>query len=72
MLAGLVIGCLAGVLPFTPAAVGTLLVIGGWTWFAVSSFKNGLWLDMTQPLGTMAIALFWDRLWVPFEGRSES
>jgi adenylate cyclase len=56
--AGLVIGCLAAFLPFTPVAVTTLLAIGGWTWFALSSFRGGLWLDMTQPLTAMGIALF--------------
>jgi adenylate cyclase len=56
--AGLAIGCLAAFLPFTPAAVGTLLAIGGWTWFALSSFRSGLWVDMTQPLTAMAMALF--------------
>jgi adenylate cyclase len=58
IVAGLAIGCLAAFLPFAPAAVATLLAIGGWTWFALSSFRNGLWLDMTQPLTAMGIALF--------------
>jgi adenylate cyclase len=58
IVAGLVIGCLAAFLPFTPVAVATLLAIGGWTWFALSVFRNGLWLDMTQPLIAMGIALF--------------
>ena len=56
--AGVGIGCLAAFLPFSPAALGTLVAMAGWTWFARSSFKGGLWLDMTQPLATMAIALF--------------
>jgi adenylate cyclase len=58
IVAALVIGCLAAFLPFTPVAVTTLLAIGGWTWFALSSFRHGLWLDMTQPLIAMGIALF--------------
>ena len=56
--AGLAIGCLAAFLSFTPAAIGTLLAIGGWTWFGLSAFKSGLWVDMTQPLATMGLALF--------------
>jgi len=58
IVAGLVIGCFAAFLPFTPLALAALLAIGGWTWFALSSFRNGLWLDMTQPLAAMGIALF--------------
>jgi adenylate cyclase len=56
--AGLLVGLLAALLPFTPAAAGTLLTALGWTWLAVASFKGGVWLNMTQPLLTMAVALF--------------
>jgi adenylate cyclase len=56
--AGLPVGLLAALLPFTPAAVGTLLALSGWTWFALASFKSGSWLNMAQPLLTMGTALF--------------
>jgi len=56
--AGLLVGLLAAVLSFTPAAAGALLAAGGWTWFAVASFKGGVWLNMSQPLLTIAVALF--------------
>ena len=56
--AGLLVGLLGALLPFTSAAAGTLLAVGGWTWFAQTSFKGGLWLNMAQPLVTMGIALF--------------
>ena len=56
--AGLIVGCLAAFLPFTPAAIGTLAAVLAWTWVAMSSFKGGLSLDMMQPLTAMATALF--------------
>ena len=56
--AGVAIGCLAAFLSFTPAAIGTLLAVVAWTWYALASFKGGLWLDLTQPLTAMATALF--------------
>jgi adenylate cyclase len=55
---GIFVGLLAAVLSFTPAAAGTLLAVSGWTWFALSSFKGGLWLNLTQPLIAMGTALF--------------
>ena len=56
--AGLLVGLLAALLPFTPAAAGTLLAVAGWTWFSLASFKDGVWLNMAQPLMTMGVALF--------------
>jgi adenylate cyclase len=56
--AGLLVGLMAALLPFTPAAAGTLLAVAGWTWFSLASFKDGLWLNMAQPLLTMGLALF--------------
>jgi adenylate cyclase len=56
--AGLLVGLLAALLSFSPAAAGTLLAVGLWTWYAVSAFKGGLWLNMSQPLLAMATALF--------------
>jgi adenylate cyclase len=56
--AGLVVGLLTGLLPFTPAAIGTLLAMSGFTWYTLASFKGGVWLNMIQPLTAMAVALF--------------
>ena len=56
--AGLLVGLMAALLPFTPAAAGTLLAVAAWTWFSLASFKDGLWLNMAQPLLTMGLALF--------------
>ena len=56
--AALLVGLMAALLPFTPAAAGTLLAAAGWTWFSLASFKDGVWLNMAQPLMTMGVALF--------------
>ena len=56
--AGLVVGLLAALLSFTPAAAGTLIAVSGWTWYALTAFRGGLWLNMAQPLVTMGTALF--------------
>ena len=56
--AGLLVGLMAALLPFTPAAAGTMLAAAGWTWFSFASFKDGVWLNMAQPLMTMGVALF--------------
>jgi adenylate cyclase len=70
--ASLLVGLLAGLLPFTPAAIATLLAAGVWTWFAVASFKGGLWLNMVQPLTAMGIALFTGTAYQYFvEGREK-
>ena len=69
---GLVVGLLTASLSFTPAAVATLLALGGWTWFALASFKGGLWLNMVQPLTAMGVALFTGTAYQYFvEGREK-
>ena len=37
---------------------GALAILGGWTWFTLSAFKAGLWLNLVQPLAAGALALF--------------
>ena len=56
--AGLLVGLLAALLAFAPAAAGAVLAAAGWTWFSLASFKDGVWLNMAQPLMTMGLALF--------------
>jgi adenylate cyclase len=53
----LLVGLLAALLPYTAASAGALGAIGVWTWYAVSVFRGGLWVNMTQPLVAVAIAL---------------
>jgi adenylate cyclase len=57
-IAALSIGLLAAFLPFTTAAAASLAILGGWTWFTVSAFKGGLWLNMIQPFAVGGLALF--------------
>jgi adenylate cyclase len=57
-IAALSIGLLAAFLPFTTAAAASLAILGGWTWFTVSAFKSGLWLNMIQPFAVGGLALF--------------
>jgi adenylate cyclase len=54
----LTVALMAAALPYLGAAAGALLVAGGWTWFSLSSFRDGLWLSMAQPLLACAVALF--------------
>jgi adenylate cyclase len=56
--AALLVGLLTALLPFTPAAITTLLAASVWTWYSLSAFKGGLWLNMVQPLTGMGLALF--------------
>jgi adenylate cyclase len=52
------IGLLTAFLPFWTAAAISALIVGGWTLFTVAAFRNGLWVDLVQPLTAGAIALF--------------
>jgi adenylate cyclase len=56
--AGLLVGLLAALLTFAPAAAGTAAAGTGWIWYSLASFKGGVWLNMAQPLMTMGLALF--------------
>ena len=54
----LLVALMAALLPFAAAIAGGLLVVTGWSWYALTMFKHGLWLNMAQPLSAMALALF--------------
>ena len=56
--AAVLVGLLAGLLPFLQAAGATALALAGWTWFSVSTFRAGSWVSLAQPLLAMAVALF--------------
>ncbi len=56
--AGLVVGVATTLLPFTAAAVAALAAIGAWAWTALALFRGGLWIDLVQPVGAIAVALF--------------
>jgi len=53
-----VIALLATTLPYSAAAAGAVLLMGGWLWLSVSLFRGGTWLNMSQPLIAGAVALF--------------
>ena len=52
------IGLTAAFLSFNVGAMITLAIAVGWTWIAVAAFRDGLWLNLFQPVLGMAIALF--------------
>jgi adenylate cyclase len=54
----LLVALLATTFPYVAAAAGGLVVAGGWTWFSLSKFGDGLWLNMSEPLLGCAFALF--------------
>ncbi len=70
--AALTIGLLSAFLPFALATAAAAAVLGGWTWFAVTAFKGGLWLNLVQPLAAGGIALFMGTAYQYFvEGREK-
>ncbi|HMC76646.1 MAG TPA: adenylate/guanylate cyclase domain-containing protein [Vicinamibacterales bacterium] len=72
LIAALSIGMLAAFLPFATAALASLAILGGWTWFTIAAFKSGLWLNMVQPLAVGALALFFGTAYQYFiEGREK-
>ena len=72
LIAALSIGMLAAFLPFATAATASLAILAGWTWFTVSAFKGGQWLNMVQPLAVGALALFFGTAYQYFvEGREK-
>ena len=52
------IGMAAAFLPFTVGAVMSLAIAAGWTWITVAAFRDGLWLNLFQPVFGMGVALF--------------
>ncbi|HEV3485797.1 MAG TPA: adenylate/guanylate cyclase domain-containing protein, partial [Vicinamibacterales bacterium] len=54
----MLVGLMAALLPYLAAAAGALLIVSVWTWYSLTAFDDGLWLNMTQPLMSIGIALF--------------
>jgi adenylate cyclase len=58
VLAALAVGLLAAFLSFTPAAVAAAILMAGWAFYAWFAFSRGAFFNMSQPLASMALALF--------------
>ena len=72
VIAALSIGMLSAFLPFATAALASLAILGGWTWFTVAAFKTGLWLNLVQPVAVGALALFFGTAYQYFvEGKEK-
>jgi adenylate cyclase len=56
--AALIVGLLAAFLPLNAAAPVAIALMGTWSFYALKMFEGGLWVDMTQPLAAMGLALF--------------
>jgi adenylate cyclase len=56
--AATLVGLLSALLPFIGAALGALVLLSAWTWYAAVAFRGGLWVPMAQPLLAMSLALF--------------
>ncbi|HTM26465.1 MAG TPA: adenylate/guanylate cyclase domain-containing protein [Vicinamibacterales bacterium] len=66
------IGMLSALLPFGGAAVASMAILGGWTWFTVAAFKQGNWLNLAQPIAVGGLALFFGAAYQYFiEGREK-
>ncbi len=53
-----VVGLMAALLPFVAAFLGAVAAMCGVTWYGLTAFEQGLWLNMAQPLTAMAVAVF--------------
>jgi adenylate cyclase len=72
LIAALAIGMLAAYLPFATAAIASVAILGGWTWFTVGAFKTGQWLNLVQPLAVGSLALFFGAAYQYFiEGKEK-
>jgi adenylate cyclase len=58
VLAAIAVGVATAILPFTAVAFAALGAIGAWTWVSLWLFRGGLWIDLVQPAGAIAVALF--------------
>jgi adenylate cyclase len=52
------VGLFSAFLPFTAAAAATAAVLSGWIWLTLGAFRQGLWLNLVEPVSAGAIALF--------------
>ena len=55
---GVLVGLLTALLPLVAAVMAAILTVAAFSWYALSAFRDGLWVEMAQPLTSVAIALF--------------
>lgn len=68
----LAVGLLAAFLSFNAAAPLSLLLMAGWTTYALFAFKSGTWVAMAEPLSAIGLALFGGTAYQYFvEGREK-
>lgn len=58
VLSAVAIGLMAAFLSFNVGSAITVAIALGWSWLAVAAFRDGLWLNLFQPVLGMAVALF--------------
>jgi adenylate cyclase len=58
LVAALSVGLLSAFLPFVGAAIATAIILAGWVGVALGAFRNGLWLNMAEPVAAGLVALF--------------
>ena len=58
VVAAVAVGMGAAFLPFTLGAFMSLAIAAGWGWISVAAFRDGLWLNLFQPVVAIGIALF--------------
>jgi len=58
LIVAVAVGLMSALLPFAAAGAGALLTFGGWTWYALHAFRGGVWLQMSEPLLGIGVALF--------------
>ncbi|MGB2718027.1 MAG: adenylate/guanylate cyclase domain-containing protein [Vicinamibacterales bacterium] len=52
------VALMTALLPLAAAVAAAILTLGMFSWYALSEFRAGLWVEMAQPLSAMAVALF--------------
>lgn len=58
ILAAVVVGLLTAFFGFTAAAVMSGVLMIAWALYTWFSFRSGLWVNLTQPIAAMSLALF--------------
>jgi adenylate cyclase len=52
------VGLLSALLPLWVALLASVAILTAWVWMAAAMFRDGLWLNLTQPLAAGGLTLF--------------